>query len=940
LGALSAVVLAALTLFGGAAAVLGALALTGVTAGLPELTGIEAVFGPPGQEAFVPTRLVDRSGSTLIFEATNPSASSRRWLSVDRAALERLPASFLQATIAYEDPSFWTSRGYALRDLLTVMLGGAPRATITESLAGSALLPLDDLRKPTWMRAVRQAILASRLTAAYPKERILEWYINTAYYGNLAYGIDAAALVYFGKHASELDLAQSAMLAAIPTRPDLNPIDAPTAARQRQRDVLQAMAGEGMISSPDVARAAGEALRVQPGDLRATLPATDFGWYAWEWLLRAWGPDFARRGALRVVTSEESDLQAQVECVVRTQMARLAGGDPGAVQPAADGSACLAAGLLPPVRPGDAGVDHRVADAAAVVLDPATGEVLSIVGDPGRPHAAGEALTPLIYLTAFARGYTPGTMVLDLPVAGAEAVSSEAALAGYRGPVRMRTALANGYHGAAVRTIDLVGVEQVARIAQQMGITTLSDSKSDLGASLADGSAQASPIELAYAYGVMANEGQLVGAESEHDRPLDPILVLRIETSDGSALGVVQQAAKPVLSRPLAYLMDDVLSDETARWPSLGQGNILEVGRPAAVVTSADGRTSDSWTIGFTRGRVVAVWLGNLDGTAARGLTALSGAAPIWHALIQYSTRELSAQGWSLPVGVSEVQVCDPSGLLPTQYCPNVVREVFVQGTEPTHYDDLYQPFRIDRETGKLATLFTPLDLVEEKIYLVPPPEAAGWAALAGIERPPQEYDTIYAQPAQDPDVAVTAPAMFATLRGRVDIRGSAAPKGFEYYRLQYGQGLNPTRWTQIGQDVRAPVGDGALASWDTQGLSGLYALQLVVVRQDGQVNTAAVAVTIDNQAPSVRLVLPEPGQTFTWPRDQEAVIQAEASDDLQLARVEFYVDGAMLEAVEAPPYSTRWPLGRFGDHVLFARAYDMAGNTADSERVTIHIAR
>jgi hypothetical protein len=342
----------------------------------------------------------------------------------------------------------------------------------------------------------------------------------------------------------------------------------------------------------------------------------------------------------------------------------------------------------------------------------------------------------------------------------------------------------------------------------------------------------------------------------------------------------------------------------------------------------------DFWSVGYTRERAVGVWLGGGSAELPSGINALNGAAPVWHALLQYATRDLPAQDWSMPAGVSEIQVCDPSGLLPTQYCPRVVREVFIEGTQPANYDSLYQPLRVNRETGKLATLFTPIDLVEERVYLVPPPAAAAWAEAAGIEKPPTEYDTVLAGESGSSAVNIIRPEMFEYVRGRVTLRGAANPKGFEYYRLQYGQGLNPTRWVQIGADSQKAVTSGTLGEWDTDGLEGLYSVQLVVVYGDGKVSTDAVQVTVDNSAPQVSLVLPEPG-TQTALAGGFLVIEAQVADELGIGGVEFLVDGELVGSATSAPYSLRWP-AEAGEHAIVARATDHAGNVGESSPVQI----
>ena len=175
---------------------------------------------------------------------------------------------------------------------------------------------------------------------------------------------------------------------------------------------------------------------------------------------------------------------------------------------------------------------------------------------------------------------------------------------------------------------------------------------------------------------------------------------------------------------------------------------------------------------------------------------------------------------------------------------------------------------------------------------------------------------------------------MFGYVRGKVVLRGAANPKDFEYYRLQYGQGLNPTRWVQIGANSQKAVASGSLGEWDTEGLEGLYSVQLVVVYGEGQVSTDAVQVTVDNSPPAVSLVLPEPG-TQTLPLGNSLVIEADVADELGIARVEFLVDGEPVGLAEAAPYSLRWPADA-GEHTITVRATDYAGNVGESEPIQI----
>lgn len=211
---------------------------------------------------------------------------------------------------------------------------------------------------------------------------------------------------------------------------------------------------------------------------------------------------------------------------------------------------------------------------------------------------------------------------------------------------------------------------------------------------------------------------------------------------------------------------------------------------------------------------------------------------------MQTVSGDAPADGWTVPQDVSTITVCDPSGMLPTQECPSLVSEVFLNGSEPIQADNLYREFGINRETGLLATVFTPPELIETRIYMLVPESARDWALSAGLDIPPASYDAIQAPPV-NPFVNVTEPKLFAEVGGVVKIVGTAAGENFQYYRVQVGKGLNPQEWIQVGGDVIAPVENAVLAEWDTSGLSGLYAVQLLVVRTDQIVDTAVIQVTI-----------------------------------------------------------------------------------------------
>jgi hypothetical protein len=210
---------------------------------------------------------------------------------------------------------------------------------------------------------------------------------------------------------------------------------------------------------------------------------------------------------------------------------------------------------------------------------------------------------------------------------------------------------------------------------------------------------------------------------------------------------------------------------------------------------------------------------------------------------MQIASQNVPPEDWSLPAEVSVINVCDPSGMLPTSECPNLVSEVFLNGNEPIQPDNMYRKFSINRETNLLATVFTLPQLIEERVYLVVPSEARSWADSAGLAIPPAGYDVIQAPPF-NADVNISAPELFAEVSGKVIITGTAAGTDFISYRVLVGQGLNPQEWIQVAEGTVSVAG-GPLAEWDTSELSGLYAVQLQVIRSDQRVDTAIIQVTV-----------------------------------------------------------------------------------------------
>ncbi|MCA9962152.1 MAG: hypothetical protein KC443_24120, partial [Anaerolineales bacterium] len=488
------------------------------------------------------------------------------------------------------------------------------------------------------------------------------------------------------------------------------------------------------------------------------------------------------------------------------------------------------------------------------------------------------------------------------------------------------------------------GVDKVIRTAHSLGITSLDAGPNAYGLSLTLGGGEVKLLDMVYAFSVMDNMGVMIGqprAEAEQRlgfRTLDPVSILRVEDSEGNVLYEYNQPQRrEILTPQLAFLMNDMLSDRSARCAAFGCPNVLELpdNRPAAVKTGTTNDYRDAWTIGYTPQLAVGVWVGNTDNSPMDTVPGSKGAAPIWHALMSWGLQDEPVQLWSEPSGVVERSVCDISGLLPTSFCPTV-SEWFIVGTEPAVFDNIYQEFAINRENGRLATIYTPPDLIERKIYKVYPEAAADWVRENEIEQPPTEYDTINVPP-EGGDVAILSPRPFAYVQGQVAISGTVNIDNFAYYRLAYFEGLTPTDLRTIADTVTEPVANGVLGIWDVENLNGLYTLLLTAVRQDGSFEEVSLPLTVDNTPPAAEILFPLPNQEI-FTDEEWVIIQAQASDDLSLARVEFFVDnaGVPFAISTVPPFTEKWTIRGAGCHNFRVVAVDAAGNETEGTAVPV----
>jgi hypothetical protein len=392
-------------------------------------------------------------------------------------------------------------------------------------------------------------------------------------------------------------------------------------------------------------------------------------------------------------------------------------------------------------------------------------------------------------------------------------------------------------------------------------------------------------------------------------RELDPVAILRVDDREGQKVWAYEQPeSRRILDPKLAYLMNDILSDNNARlWAFSADNKLYLDDRPAAAKTGTTEAWHDSWTVGYTPQVATGVWMGNTDNTPMERVPGSIGAAYVWNEVMHAAHEGLPVEPFHEPPGIVEEHVCSVSGLKPTADCPHVITEKFIAGSEPVMSCNIHKAYNVNKETGKLATPNTPPELIERQVFEIFAPEADDWVREAEIAQPPTEYDD-YSSSRESEDVAVLTPEMFGYISELVEIRGNAR-NNVRFWKLDYGQGLDPGEWVQIGGDNGYEVHNDLMALWDVAELDGLYTLRLTAVGHDDSIRQDVLQVTVDNTPPSIKLSHPEDGMTFVKEDDEWINIQVTAGDNVSMAGVDFFLDGKELGRSTVSPYNKSWTI-------------------------------
>ncbi|MBI4226270.1 penicillin-binding protein [Candidatus Roizmanbacteria bacterium] len=589
------------------------------------------------------THIFDRNGK-LLFEVYREQ--NRTPINI-----KELPSYVTQATIAVEDKDFYEHNGISfvggiLRALKDTAVEGKLQggSTITQQLVKSALLTSER----TIQRKIKEIILALWTERIFSKDQILQMYLNQVPYGGSSYGIEEAAKTYFAKHAKDLTLSEAALLAGLPQAPTLySPFVNPSLANSRRNEVLRLMKELQFISRDQMVKAQREELNIIP--LQTKISAPHFVFYVKSYLENLYGIKQVEEGGFKVTTTVDLDIQQEAEKILKEEIEKI---------------------------------NHlNVSNGAILVSRPSTGEIIAMVGSVdyyAQPYGAfnvttaerqpGSSIKPIMYSLALEKGYTAASIIDDSPVTfqlpGGFTYKPVNYDERFHGRVTLRLALANSFNVPAVKVLSTLGVDNFIRQGQKMGITTWND-PSRFGLALTLGGGEVKMVDMATAYGVLANRGYRVN--------LSPLV--KVESVSGGLFYESNVTKSKILNEGIAFILSEILADNFSRQLAFGSRSSLEIpGHKVSVKTGTTDEKKDNLAIGYTPEFLVAVWVGNNDNQPMNPYltSGVTGATPIWNRMTSYLLNNYGSSGtwYSKPENVGE-KIC---------YFGRV--EYFLKGTE------------------------------------------------------------------------------------------------------------------------------------------------------------------------------------------------------------------------------------------------------------------
>jgi len=877
------------------------------------------------------TKIYDSTGTHLLYEI----GEARR----TQVGIADISPYIVNATLAAEDDKFYEHhgldifgimRGVILKPLTGERIQGG--STITQQLIKNSILTPER----TIQRKVKEAVLALELEQRSNKDEILEMYLNTIPYGNRAYGVEAAAQTFFAASAKNVSLAQAAIIAAVSNAPTYySPYGSHFEdLKLRQEHILNRMAALNMISADEAERAKKEELVFQKST--ESIQAPHFVFYVKELLDEEYGERVVEEGGLKVITTLDMRLQTIAEEALKESQSRLN--------------------------------QNGASNAALVSVNPSNGDILAMAGSIDyfneeidgnvnvsvRHRSPGSSIKPFIYAAAFQQGYTPDTMLVDAEMDFGKGYTPKNYDLQQRGPVTIRTALANSLNIPAVQALYLAGVKNATDLAQKMGMESLND-PDRYGLSLVLGGGEVRLLDITSAYGVFAAEGTRYPARA----------VLKVEDKKEKLFDITEDTpeGKPVLDSQIARLTTNILSDNNARSLIFGTGSYLQLGsRPVAAKTGTAQDYRDAWTVGFTPSLAAGVWVGNNDnspmGKRADGSVV---AAPIWNTFMRKALEGTPIEQFTQPQRIENVPHPVLRGELPE------VKGKWVEETQTLYTADC--PVA-QGEMRTFKELHSILFYVRRTNPLGPPPATAesdpqfdNWES--GVSRWRDKHNEEKKGDPSQPIYVASLPTPGCNIGSEEDLPRitieepdtTVLKESPVKVRVDVDspRDIKEVRFILDKQEIARRTGDDnnyeASFSFD-KNFSGRKTLQVLAITEDNLIGQAhrTFVINPDDSAPAVTLHTPQNNSVFkpeSFP--QTAKVTATDASGIDYVDVLYTKEGqegtsrigrtSTLAATAANRYEVKWQDSPGpGIYLVYAVAYDKTGNSTKSatHKVTV----
>ena len=783
---------------------------TMITQRLPSLSKFQDYY----EKTAPPTVIYDRTGIRTLTTLSLSGIEGKDLILCETDNPGCFPSMFITAVLAERDPSYQLEKNSGFLELFFSADDGIVQEMVTD-VYGKIL-------EENTNAFLLTRLLKAQVIQTFGKQQLLTWYLNNAWFGQNAFGLDAAAKTYLNKPADELNLAECILMSAILCAPALNPIDSEGAMRTFYISFVDNLVDKAVLSTD-------EANELKKTNFIIYEPPTFSKQIVYNPIIQEVlskgfqivGQKGIEHGGFEIISSEDFQLQKYLEYITI---------------PVSDNNETDSTfSYIDQINDSEITDYIQHTSVSVSVIDVQTGQLIAAIEtqiQKGKTVSVpdlsasqtGSLMSIFAMLAAFSQGYSPSSMVWDLETTGINIpVNYTNPDNSFHGPISLRTAVTNDFIRPIEAIVQEIGSAAILRQLKSFGLVNTGVNSFSMFSSI-----QATTEQIAFALTPFAAEGKQNGILS--GSKLIPETILSLTDKEGNEIVVPQNASLQLIDQNLAYLTLHVLSE--------GEQSYKSINQPAGTKTGIVPNSVERWFAGFTSRFSICVRVSGED----EGKNSVA-AELIWHSLMEYALADQNPSNWERPEGISQVMVCEPSGKLPTSLCPKTMSEVFLRGNEPIESDDFYISVPINTENQLIATKNTSTNQITEKIFMDIPASAKAWAQSARIELRPNAYDPV--KETRDNNIKIIEPEIFRSFDSNevksFDVNADIQiEEKISSFQVSTGKGFYPETWSEqcFGQSIES--GQWKLCSISTNALSpGLNCIHITLVTDQNIVYSA-----------------------------------------------------------------------------------------------------